>query len=85
MDARHREFLFHLRRVQQAYEYIFAYCGVKCPDFAEFDPAAWQQVLDCRHGDSQLEELFLRVAEEHALKQAAYDKMIAEINAAQSV
>lgn len=75
MEKEERYFLYQKREVQLAYERIFNYCGVKCPDWAEFDFDAWHKVLDCRHGDVELEALFAQLAEVQQLHRMAYNEM----------
>jgi|688.fasta_scaffold1762199_2 hypothetical protein len=72
MEKEAREFRYHMSRVHLATWFIFDYCGVRVADIREVTMADWQKVLDCRHGDERLEELFARLESARADKAAAY-------------
>ena len=67
-----QEFLYRMQRVHAATAFIFDYCGVRVENIKELTMEDWQKVLDCRHGDAKLEELFDRLTAARADMATAY-------------
>lgn len=54
---------------------LFDYCGVRFDNIKELTMDDWQKVLDCRHGDEQLEALFVELEEARAYKNECYARL----------